>query len=112
MFSMFPQVGNWARFDTTYLADYLPLFQAKLGKNKPIEMHMRVKNIDVKFGIYDTDILLTYTLCIDFKEDKEHNTSLFYDELRMVTTGMLTTKNDLMHFQVVNHKLDTANRYS
>jgi hypothetical protein len=56
-----------------------------------MEFHMRVKNIDVKFGQYDTDIIVSYTLCIDFKEDKEHNKSVFYDELKMVTTGMMKT---------------------
>jgi len=91
MFSMFPQVGKWTKFDTTYLKKYLPLFYEKLGKNKPMEFHMRVKNIDVKFGQYDTDIIVSYTLCIDFKEDKQHNKSVFYDELKMVTTGMMKT---------------------
>jgi len=73
---------------------------------------MRPKNIDVKFGQFDTDIIISYTLCIDFKEDKEHNKSVFYDELKMVTTGMMKTQNDIMVFNVISHKLDIGNKYA
>lgn len=35
----------------------------------PLHAILRFKNIDVKFGEYDTDVILSYTAEIRFKED-------------------------------------------
>ena len=70
---------------------------------------MRAKNVNVKFGKFDTDIILTYTLSIDFRLGTK---SQFYDELHMVTTMQLTTDNDIMNFKIIKHKLDVMNKYS
>ena len=88
---MFPAVGEWKTFDTTYLAKYFPIFMEKMGGHMPLEMHLRAKDVDVMFGKFDTDVIISYTLCIDFKEDKKKSKVFFYDELEMVTTGMIKT---------------------
>jgi len=46
-----------------------------------------MKDVDVKFGEYDTDIILSYTACLDFRYEEEHSTSFFYDELNIITDG-------------------------
>ena len=56
---MFTSIGKWKTFDTTYLTKYLPIFQEKLGKDKPLKINLRAKNFDVKFREYDTDVILT-----------------------------------------------------
>ena len=87
--------------DSTTVGQYMPLFTEKLGKGKPLHAWLQFKNIDVKFGQYDTDIILSYTACLRFREDtgatKETKAKgtvadlkdLFYDELPIVTTGSL-----------------------
>jgi hypothetical protein len=51
-------------------------------------------------------------LCLDFKEEIEKAQSVFYDELKMVTTGMMKTQNDIMVFNVISNKLDIGNKYA
>jgi hypothetical protein len=101
-FKMFPKLPKF-KMDSTTVGKYMPLFSEKLGKGMPLHAYLRFKDIDVKFGEYDTDIILSYTACLRFKEDtgatkttKNGSTykdlkSLFYDELRVVTTGSIST---------------------
>ena len=37
---------------------------------------------------------------------------LFYDELRMVTTGSVRTEDDVLYMQILSHKLDNQNKYA
>jgi hypothetical protein len=96
-----------------------------LGKDKPIEAFIRFKGIDVKFGQYDTDVILSYTACIKFKQNLGtfHKTKfsdhefpdlkeLFYDELRVVTTGSVKTSKDVLYLEILSHKLDNQNKYA
>jgi len=88
MFKMFKGIEQF-KMDTTTVGKYIPLFKEKLGKGKPLEMYLNFKNIDVKFGEYDTDVIMSYVACVRFKLDKPNSKTLFYDELRVVTTGQV-----------------------
>jgi len=100
MFEIYPNLPRMV-MDSTTVGQYMPLFTEKLGKGKPLHAWLQFKNIDVKFGQYDTDIILSYTACLRFREDtgatKETKAKgtvadlkdLFYDELPIVTTGSL-----------------------
>lgn len=98
------------KMDSTSVGYYIPLFKEKLPKNMPLHAIVRFKNINFKFGQYDTDVIVSYTLCIKFEEDdgKHHKSkasgkdihtykALFYDELPIVTTGSVKTKDDVVY---------------
>jgi hypothetical protein len=116
-FKMFPKLPKF-KMDSTTVGKYMPLFKEKLGKGMPLHAYLRFKNIDVKFGQYDTDLIISYTACLKFKEDtgatktsKSGHTysdlkDLFYDEYRVVTTGSISTKDDVLYVQILSHKLD------
>jgi len=73
-------------FDTTSLAQYLPIFEQKLGSNVPIELDLSYRNMQIKFGENDgvTDIDLEYILRIrlfDDPHDRLDSLGYFYDEI-------------------------------
>lgn len=67
-FEMFPDLPKFV-MDSTTVGKYLPLFSEKLGKGMPLHAWVQFKNIDVKFGQYDTDVIFSYTACLRFRED-------------------------------------------
>ena len=68
MLEMFPGLPEY-KMDTTHVGYFLPLFIEKLGKDVPLHAYLRFKDIDMKFGEYDTDVIISYTASIKFKED-------------------------------------------
>lgn len=120
---MFPNLTKF-KMDSTTVGKFMPLFTEKLGKGVPLHAFLSFKSIDVKFGEYDTDLIISYTACIKFREDtgeKVHTKldgdvprlkDLFYDELRVVTTGSLKTEEDTVKVQILSHKLDNQNKYA
>jgi len=63
-----------------------------MGKDVPLAAEVRFKNFNVMFGQYDTDVIIEYTLTVDFRKHEKDAKSVFYDELKMVTTGQIVTK--------------------
>lgn len=57
------------KFDTTSIKKHLPLFEYKMGKNKPLHVDLSFKDVNVLIGQYDTDLIFEYTMCLDFKPD-------------------------------------------
>jgi len=45
----------------------MPIFEKKLGKNKPLKMNISFSHIKTFFGKYDTDVVLDYIMHISFK---------------------------------------------
>lgn len=85
----------------------------------------KFKDVKVQFGKYDTDVIFEYTLCLDFRPDGEYTrhkkghekenpnpTTVFYDELHMVSTAMMTWTKDIMYLNIMNHKLDVSNKFA
>jgi hypothetical protein len=60
---------NSFKFDTTTVAQQIPIFQEKLGDDVPLEMTLHYKDIKVLFGQYDTDVILEYTACMLFQTE-------------------------------------------
>jgi hypothetical protein len=89
----------------------------------PLHAFLRFKGVNVKFGEYDTDVIISYTACIRFKEDtgktkkegKEKGLkdlkTLFYDEFKVVTTGSVKTRDDTLYLEILSHKLDMNGKY-
>lgn len=93
MLSVF-KVDHHIEFTTSKIAKEakILLFERKMGKDIPLACELRFKNFNVMFGQYDTDVIAEYTMSVDFKKYEKDAPSVFYDELRMVTTGQIVTK--------------------
>jgi hypothetical protein len=91
-----------------------------MGAKKPLHLDLSFKDITVLYGQYDTNIIMEYTVCLDFKpddpgsyksgkaSDEGHGNAetVFYDELHLISTIELDVKNDLMNIKILQHKLD------
>ena len=55
--------------DSTTLGKFMPLFVEKLGEGMPLHAWVHFKDVDIKFGEYDTDVIISYTLAMRFRED-------------------------------------------
>ena len=70
-------------------------------------------DFNVMFGQYDTDVILEYKISVDFRKYEIDSQSVFYDELEMVTTGQVVTKQDSrIYIEILSHKLDFDNKYA
>ena len=107
--------------DSTTVGKYMPIFKEKLGKGVPMEAIVRFKDIKVKFAEYDTDVILQYTVGLRFEKDTgtkrkgtdhEKMDTLFYDEFKVVTTGSVKTKDDVLYIEILSHKLDNNSKYA
>jgi hypothetical protein len=103
------------KFSTSSIAKdaKIGLFERKLGKNIDLAGEFKFKNFEVKFGRFDTDIILEYVLCLEMKKHEKDARPFFYDELHIVTTGQVTTSEDSrVYIEILNHKLDLTNKYT
>ena len=91
-------------FDSTSIAKELPIFN-KVDANTPIKLELSMQHVNVLFGKYDTDVTLSYTAQLAFKNDKTDDVIL-YDEIRMLTTMKMEVTGDKMKAKFLNHKLD------
>jgi hypothetical protein len=57
---------NYFKFDTTSFAQHMPIFEKKLGKNKPLKMLIKFSHFETKFGKFDSDCLFDYTMGISW----------------------------------------------
>ena len=83
-------------------------------------MDLSFKEITVLYGQYDTNVIVEYTVCLDFKPDdpasykkgkptddkKGNSETVFYDELHLISTFEIDVKDDLMQIKILQHKLD------
>ena len=67
--------------------------------------------MNVKFGIWETDIVLDYTLLITVFEGSDWTKEIFYDEIRVVTALKLETDNDVVYITIVKNKINFDPRY-
>lgn len=89
-----------------------------------MHLDLSFKDIKILYGNYDTDIIVEYTMCMDWKPDdpgankkakkgeKGNAETMFYDEVKMVSTMMLEVTDDIMYLNILNHKLDLNNKFS
>lgn len=104
------------KFDTSAFAKHIPIFEEKLGKNKPLRAQISFKNVNVIFGQYDSDIIIDYTACLSFstdssKKDGSKSNELLYDEIKMVTSMNMKAENDVLFMELLSHKLNINNKF-
>jgi len=95
--------------DTSSIAAHLPLFQQKLGPNKPLKARVGANHISVTLGQFDCDLILDYTLEFAIFEDTANSKELIYDEIRIITSADITTENDIVSIKVLENKLNRDN---
>ena len=71
----------------------MPIFEQKLGKNKPLKMLIKFSHFETQFGKYDTDCIFDYTMGISWYLDTLGSKELIYDEIKMVTDRKSTRLN-------------------
>jgi hypothetical protein len=98
-------------FTSTSLKNHLPIFEKKLGKNKPLKGLVNFKDINVMFGKFDTDVIIEYTVCFSLRVDKEGAPELIYDELKMVTSAKVRADDDIVYITLLKNKLFIDNQY-
>lgn len=54
------------KFDTTSFAQHMPIFEKKLGENKPLKMNIHFSHIRTYFGKFDTDVVFDYLANVSF----------------------------------------------
>ena len=64
-----------------------------------------MKDIDVKLGQFDSDIVLTYTLTMNWSLDLLKSTSLLKDEVRFITSANVNTKNDAAFIEIFKNEI-------
>lgn len=94
-------------FDSTSLAEHLPIFESKIGKNKPMKMDLSFKDVEVLIGQYDSHLIFTYNVGICFKLDGFHNAKcLIADTIPMVTTLNMEADDDILMIKILKLNLD------
>lgn len=77
-------------FDTTSLKHWIPILEEKVGPNEPLEMEIRLENIQVMFGQYDSNVLLDYRLHYNFLSQRNKKL-LISDTVHMITAMNIKT---------------------
>lgn len=95
--------------DTTSIAAHIPLFQQKLGPNKPLTARVGMNHITVTLGQFDCDLILDYTLEFAIFEDTANAKELIYDEIKIITSMDMSTLNDDLTVKVLENKLNRDN---
>ena len=96
-------------FTTTSLGKHFPLLEKKLGKNRELHGFATFKDIQVIFGNFDTDVILSYTAC--FQINLENGDEIIYDELKMVTSAKVASENDRVFVTLLKNKLFIDNQF-
>lgn len=104
-------------FTTSSIAANLPIFEQKIGYDKPMLLELGFKDPSVMFGQFDTDLIFEYTLKMKYKLDIPdemsygQNTELLYDEVRMISTMNIEADDDILYVDLLSHKLDMNSQY-
>lgn len=101
---MFGVVGY--NLNTTSVAPYVKLFQEKLGANKPLKLTVGFKDLAVTFGRFESDIILDYSVCFDVQLALYGSKPMMSDCLRLQTSILAQTQNDIWHIDLLEHKVN------
>jgi hypothetical protein len=81
-----------ANMTTTSLGKHFPVIEKKLGKNRELNGYVTYKDVQVIFGSFDTDLIVSYTVC--FSLNLDNGDEIIYDELKMVTSAKVKAEDD------------------
>jgi len=102
-------------FTTSSIGQMLPLFEERIGGDKPLELKIGFEDPQVMFGDYDTDLVFTFNLKYKFFIDLPQDSlpegmrkELFYDDVRMVLAANIESDDDVFYMNFQSLKLDTS----
>jgi len=94
-------------FDSTSVESMLPIFQDKVGSEKPLKLELGYSNPQIMFGQYDTDLIFTFTLKYKFILDlpaaslkKGMKKELIYDEVKMIFSTNVRADDDVLFMNI------------
>lgn len=85
------------------------MLEKKLGKNRELHGYTTFKDMQVIFGMYDTDVILSYTVC--FQLNLDNGDEIIYDELKMVTSAKVRADDDIVYITLLKNKLFIDNQF-
>lgn len=97
-------------FTTSSLGKHFPILEKKLGKNRELNGMTTFRDINVIFGTFDTDIILSYTVCFQINL-AENGDEIIYDELKMVSSAKLRAEDDRVFVTLLKNKLFIDNQF-
>jgi hypothetical protein len=83
-------------FNTSSFAQYVPMFEMKLGKNVPLHAMLVVKDINILLGHYETDMIIDYTLIVKLSNN-DNKQEIYYDEFKMNTQANIKVNDDIAY---------------
>ena len=95
---------NNLNFTSTSLNQYLPIFEQKIGKNVPL------KDLNVIFGKFDSDIIVEYSASYAVWEEISQK-MLILDEIPMITSMNMKMDDDVVYLDVLKHMIVTDSKY-
>ena len=110
------------KFTTSTLGAHFPILKKRFGENKPLYSLVKFKDINILFGSFDTDLIVSYTVCFTIKllpsddpkpeyRDIMEGEELIYDEVKMVTSAKVSADDDMVFITLLKHKLYIDNEY-
>lgn len=98
-----------ANLTTTSLGKHFPILEKKLGKNRELNGYVTYKDVNVIFGSFDTDVILSYT--VSFQLNLDNGDEIIYDELKMVTSAKVRSEDDNVYVTLLKNKLFIDNQF-
>lgn len=108
--------GSATEFTTSSLSNHLPLFENKMGKNKPLKMDLGFRDFGLDFWHEDVDgfvdIAVTYTMDMEVSaDDIGFEGVVFRDEFRMYSTMNAQVDRDRVYLYMFENELDLDPEY-
>lgn len=98
------------KWDTTTLAEHIPLFEEHYGADSEMELNVHFTNLNVIFGQYDSDIIIEGEAIMEIINlgggISKGLMTLMKDKQSFIATMDLQTKDDIMYFDLLNVRLD------
>ena len=97
-------------FTSTSLNQHLPIFEQKIGKNVPLKARIILKDLNVIFGKFDSDIIVEYSASYAVWEEISQK-MLILDEIPMITSMNMKMDDDVVYLDVLKHMIVTDSKY-
>ena len=101
---------NNLNFTSTSLNQHLPIFEQKIGKNVPLKARIILKDLNVIFGKFDSDIIVEYSASYAVWEEISQK-MLILDEIPMITSMNMKMDDDVVYLDVLKHMIVTNSKY-
>jgi len=108
--------GAVTEFTTSTLANHIPLFENKMGADKPLKMNLSFRDFWLDFWHEDADgfvdIAVTYTMEMAIAaDDIGYEGVVFRDEFRLYSTMNAQVDRDKVYLYMFENELDVDPQY-